>query len=110
MAIVAIGAMRLDVQSQLVHFQKHTADALKEALAAPGCLHADASQDGKLLLSLSVWADEASLQTYITSPAHAYAMRRLPRYGASLGFVKYHSDDIPTWDEAMTAWRNASPE
>ena len=84
MPIVAIGVMRLDVRSQVVHFQSHTAKALEEARTAPGCLHADASQDGKLFYSLSVWADEASLQSFVTMKSHAYAMRRLPRYGTSL--------------------------
>lgn len=105
MAVVAIGAMRLDVRSQVFHFQKHTADALDEARIAPGCLHADASQDGKLMFSLSVWRDEASMQAFVTMPAHARAMRRLPRYGTSLGFLAYPSEVIPTWEQAIAAWK-----
>ena len=90
----------------MVHFQSHTAKALEEARTAPGCLHADASQDGKLFYSLSVWADEASLQSFVTMKSHAYAMLRLPRYGTSLGFLKYTSDEIPNWDEAFAMWND----
>lgn len=87
-----------------LRFWRHAVPSMAQAHAAPGCLHADARTVDGVHHTLTAWESEDAMRAYARSGAHLVAMRAFD--AIAMGeTVTYDAERVPSWDEALAAWR-----
>ncbi|SRR5581483_1713789 len=84
--------------------------SLQQVRRADGCLAADVRTiRGRIFWTRTVWRDQQAKLAYMTSGAHAIAMRKLPHWCDEAAVVHWEQDssDLPDWSEAETKMRTA---
>ena len=99
---VAIGRLRVKPGTNRLRLLWHGALAYIQAKRANGVVHASVyREDNHTLWSLSVWASSEAMLAYRNSGSHYRVMRVAKELGAQVDFKHWHSEAIPTWEEAM---------
>ena len=104
---VSITGLQLKSLWSLLKFQSYTQPAMKQALAADGNVSASGNYKNGVLHTLTVWEDRRSMARFMSSGAHAAAMK-INDDVAIPGSTKVHgyfTDVVPTWEEAIEIWK-----
>jgi len=85
-------------------FWWHAVRSMSQARNADGNISADARSINGVHHTLSVWRDKAAMRAFLTSGAHAKAMKsfRSIATGKTLGF---ETNDPPSWADVHEIWR-----
>lgn len=98
-----------------LHFPKfafYTMPIWKQAKAANGNHFADGNYARGTFFTLTVWDNRRAMTRFMTSGAHAKAMKIINDVAIreQTKIYSYESDKIPTWEEAIEIWNvNAKP-
>ena len=99
---VAIGRLRVKPGTNRLPFLWHGALAYIQAKRAKGVIYASVHrEDSRTLWSLSVWTSSEAMLEYRNSGSHSRVMKISNELGARVDFKHWHSEVIPSWEEAM---------
>ena len=102
--MVFVSGTRLHLRSWrfLLPFVFLSQRAASQARAAEGNLHVDLYRDRQFgFWTRTLWRDEAAMRAFMTSGAHAKAMRRNPNWADEACVVHWTQEslDVPAWSE-----------
>lgn len=80
-----------------------TLRAMAQARRAPGNLVASGNVIDGVAHTLTAWEDRAAMRAFLTSGAHARAMRAMPGLGSGRT-VGRAMERVPDWTEARAIW------
>ena len=103
MAYVSVTGLKLKGPLHAPRFWWHAIRSMTQAQRAPGNMRAGARQINGVNFTISQWQDRAAMRRFMTSGAHAEAMRAFPAIatGKTFGF---ESDSVPEWEEIYALW------
>ena len=104
---IAIGGIKVKNAFRLIEFTLYVAPSLRQARAAPGCLHAEVFPADGYYFSLTAWQSPADMKRYARSRPHLYAMRRASVLSSASRFHHFQAETIPTPADALSRWRLA---
>lgn len=109
MPYVSITGLRVRSPLQSIPFWWHAIRSMMQAQAAEGNLKAEARAIDGVQHTLTVWTDKAAMRRFMTSGAHARAMRsfRSIATGSTFGF---DSETVPDWSEVHALWEERGVE
>jgi len=102
--LVSIGGLTVRHWSTLPKFFWLASRTLKQAKAAPGCVHAELFKKGKTYFALSVWEQPADMKRYAQNGLHAEVMVRAAETTISARNHSYQSERVPSRDAAYQCW------
>jgi hypothetical protein len=101
--IVSVTRLRLRSNRFLVPFIVYSVRSSRQARRSPGNVAVDAMRDGHGgYWTRTVWADDASMRTFMMSGIHRRAMPKLMDWCSEAALVHWEQDSaaLPDWDEA----------
>jgi hypothetical protein len=110
-AIAATGSIYVSITGLTPHsfwhelrFWWYAIPSKIQADSAQGCLFADARTQDGVHHTLTFWDNRKSMLAYLTSGAHATAMKNFEGVGTG-SVYGYEASAAPTWDEAIVLWK-----
>ena len=98
---VSIGRICLKPGANRLWFLWYGTFAFIQANLADGIVHASTyREDGHTFWSLSVWKTPDAMAAYRDTGSHLRAMKVSREMGASVDFIHWISDAVPTWESA----------
>jgi quinol monooxygenase YgiN len=103
MIYVSITGLRLKSHWHSPRFFWLAIRAMRQALAAPGNLKAEARKINGVHHTLTVWESEAAMRAYLVQDAHLQAMKafRSIATGSTLGYL---AEAAPDWQDVHALW------
>jgi hypothetical protein len=106
-AIAATGSIYVSVTGLLPHsfwhelrFWWYAVPSKMQSDSAEGCLFSDVKTQDGVHHTLTVWESRKKMMAYITSGAHATAMKNFASIGTG-SVYGYETTTAPNWDEAL---------
>jgi hypothetical protein len=91
-----------------IRFWTLTIPASIYARKADGILHCAFNSRNGYQHTLTVWKSKKYMMSYLTSPAHLKAMKKLSTIGNGKVYG-YEANSIPSWEKTLAKWeRNVS--
>jgi quinol monooxygenase YgiN len=108
MPLSSITRLRLRRWRFVPLFAWHAVRSLRQVRRSDGCLAADVRTiGGRVFWTRTLWRDAMAMRAYMTSGAHAAAMRKLPHWCDEAAVVHWEeaSSTLPAWSEAEARMR-----
>jgi hypothetical protein len=103
-AFVSVTRLHLRSAWFLPLFIWRSTKAERQARAASGNLFVNLRRDRHAAYwTMTIWADEQAMRTFMLGGAHRVAMPRLIHWCDEASLVHWHQDtpEVPSWDEAQ---------
>lgn len=98
---VSVGRIRLKPGANRLWFLWHGAFAFVQAKLAEGVVSSSVyRENGRTFWSLSVWKSPEAMEAYRNSGSHLRVMKISRTKEASVDFIHWTSDTVPTWESA----------
>ncbi|WP_262047779.1 hypothetical protein [Bradyrhizobium sp. Bra78] len=104
MVYVSMTGFRPKGVVQLPMFWWRTTWSFVQARRAPGNLLTAGRVSGGIYLTLTAWADPASMRRFVSNGAHLQAMKNSRKLGTGRVFG-YACDEIPDWESVYELWK-----
>ena len=79
----------------------------KQATFSDGVLFCEVKSVDGFHHTLTAWETKQDMKKFVFSPIHRKAMRVFPKI-ATGSTIRYETDKMPSWDEALEIWRKTA--
>lgn len=100
---VSITGLKLKSQRHFFTFWWHAIRSMIQAKSSPGNISAEARTINGIHHTLSVWTDEKSMRTFITTGNHLQAMKAFNHIATGKTFG-YTTSNVPDWSDVHGLW------
>lgn len=99
---ISVTKFRVKSIFSFLPFFRYSARSLKQAQLASGILHVETKPLSPFIFcTLTAWESKKHMYRYISSGAHAEAMKAAGKLASGLYSTHFECDYIPNWKEAL---------
>jgi heme-degrading monooxygenase HmoA len=102
---VLISGYEIQGLGESIKSWRQAAKASKVFKKAEGVLLYKSVRRERVRYTLSLWVSKEAMEDFVNSPASAQATRKVQK-SISHKTVDFFTHRVPSWDDAITAWKN----